>query len=43
MHAIGMLHEQSRPDRDNYVTINTQNIRAGEKGTFKSTAEELSS
>jgi len=35
MHAIGILHEQSRPDRDNFVTINTQNIKAGREFNFR--------
>lgn len=33
-HALGMAHEQSRPDRDEYVKINYENIQAGQAHNF---------
>ena len=33
-HAIGFQHEQTRPDRDTYVYINTGNIQNGRAYNF---------
>ena len=35
MHALGFYHEQSRPDRDDHVTINFENIQSGREGNFQ--------
>jgi hypothetical protein len=34
LHALGMYHEQSRCDRDTYVTINTANMLSGASSNF---------
>ena len=33
-HALGLFHEQTRNDRDTFVTINFQNIQAGYENNF---------
>lgn len=33
-HTLGMLHEQSRTDRNSFMTINWKNIVDGKEGNF---------
>lgn len=35
LHALGLLHEQSRPDRDNFVVIDFSNIPAKNRHNFE--------
>ncbi|CAF3283894.1 unnamed protein product [Rotaria socialis] len=34
MHALGFIHEQTRPDRNQYVRIQTENIQSGNEHNF---------
>jgi len=33
-HAVGLWHEQSRVDRDNYITVHLDNVRSGTEHNF---------
>jgi hypothetical protein len=33
-HALGLKHEHTRPDRDQFVTVNLANVRPGKEGNF---------
>eukprot|EP01060_Flectonema_neradi_P032507 TRINITY_DN5181_c0_g1_i2.p1 TRINITY_DN5181_c0_g1~~TRINITY_DN5181_c0_g1_i2.p1 ORF type:complete len:419 (+),score=77.67 TRINITY_DN5181_c0_g1_i2:1068-2324(+) len=40
LHSLGVLHEQSRQDRDNYVTIHYENIVDGKEANFDKRSKE---
>ncbi|XP_033740112.1 low choriolytic enzyme-like [Pecten maximus] len=35
LHAIGLFHEQSRPDRNRYVRVFLRNVEPGTRGNFR--------
>jgi hypothetical protein len=35
LHAVGFAHEQTRPDRDQFVNIQWGNIQSGTEGNFQ--------
>ena len=40
-HALGLWHEQARPDRDSYITIHFDNIRSGKSHNFRRKTDEM--
>ena len=43
MHALGFWHEQSRPDRDQHVSIDWSNIQQGKEHNFAKQLSEIDS
>lgn len=39
-HALGLYHEQSRSDRDTYITVNWGNIESGKSHNFETYVEQ---
>ncbi|CAH2093761.1 unnamed protein product [Euphydryas editha] len=35
LHAIGFMHEQSRPERDDFVKVKYENIKSGSENNFR--------
>jgi len=40
LHSAGFYHEQSRADRDKYITVNWENIEPGKEHNFKTYADK---
>ena len=35
LHTLGFVHEHTRPDRDDFISVNYDNIEPGEEKNFK--------
>ena len=41
-HTLGFVHEHTRPDRDDFISINMDNIKPGEEKNFEKRPEGTS-
>ena len=42
LHTLGFVHEHTRPDRDDFISVNTDNIEAGKEKNFEKRLEGTS-
>ena len=42
VHTLGFVHEHTRPDRDDFISVNTDNIEPGKEKNFEKRLEGTS-
>ena len=42
LHTLGFVHEHTRPDRDDFISVNMDNIEAGKEKNFEKRPEGTS-
>ena len=42
LHTLGFVHEHTRPDRDDFISVNMDNIEAGKEKNFEKRLEGTS-
>lgn len=42
LHVLGLYHMHTAPDRDNYITVNFDNIQPAAKGNFNKVTRDVS-
>ena len=43
VHTLGFVHEHTRPDRDNFISVNTDNIEPGKEKNYEKRLQGISS
>ena len=43
LHTLGFVHEHTRPDRDNFISVNFDNIEPGKEKNFEKRLRDTSS
>ena len=43
LHTLGFVHEHTRPDRDDFISVNMDNIEPGKEKNFEKRLQDTSS